>query len=260
MNAGGEVRKAMAVYRREITEARSPRSLAVLGALALLQGVVMFVSRSPGRIEDTTIVFMVGGLFAVLAGYDLIAREREARTMDMLLVQGLTRNALFAAKWTTAMTRAVALSAALVTGGVVGAIASRKTLAWGDYGLEFLVVAWFLAVYCLAALAWSVIARRGKRALAAAVVMWLALRPPVVGLLVLKPLRDARGWTMSQAWTVLGSLPEFAFRLVLDPVRGAPHGVSVPRLLPYVALTAYVLCASVVAWLVFLRQDEPTIS
>ena len=56
------------------------------------------------------------------------------------------------------------------------------------------------------------------------------------------------------------SLPEFAFRLVLDPMRGAPHGVSVPHVLPYFALTAYALCASAVAWLIFLRQDEPTIS
>ena len=255
-----EARKALAVYRREIAEARSPRSLAVLGMLALLQAILMFVSRSPGRVEDTTIVFMVGGLFAVLAGCDLITREREARTIDLLLVQGLTRNTLFAAKWATATTSAVVMSAALIAGGVIGATASRKHLAWSDYGLEFVMVAWFLEVYCLAALVWSVVARRGKQALAAAVVTWLAVRPPVVGLLVLKPLREAQGWSMSQAWTVLAGLPEFAFRLALDPTRGVPQGVGVPRLLPYAALTAYVAGASIAAWLIFLGQDEPPLT
>ena len=255
-----EASKTAAVYRREMAEARSPRSLAVLGTLALLQAFLMFVSRAPGRVEDTTIVFMVGGLFAVLAGYDLIAREREARTIDLLLVQGLTRSALFAAKWAAATTGAVIMSAALVAGGVIGAVASKKPLAWSDYGWEFVMVAWFLWVYCLAALAWSVVARRGKWALSAAVVTWLAVRPPVVGLLVLRPLREAQGWSMSQAWTVLAALPEFAFRLALDPTRGVPQGIVVPRVLPYAALTAYVAGASIVAWLVFLRQDEPPLT
>ena len=255
----GEMSKMAALMRRECWELRSPRALAVLGLLAGMQCLVMAASRQAGRIEDTSVMFMLGGLVGVILAFDLVAREREHRTLDLVLTQGVSRRALFAAKWLATLGLCGAAALAATAGSLLGRLLSGKPAAWADLLAEFAMLWWLLAVFGLLALLCSVVLRRGKWALMAAAVAWAILRPPVMMLLVLAPLQEALGWDQTQLWRVLATLPEFAFRLGLDPQRGAPEGVTLAAWLPYAALAAYVAVFTATAAAVFVRQDEPAV-
>lgn len=255
----GETSKVAALLRRECWELRSPRVLAALGLLAGMQCLVMAASRQTGRVEDTSVLFMLGGLVGVALAFDLVAKEREHRALDLLLTQGVSRRALFAAKWLAALGLCGAAALAATAGSLVGRILSGKPAGWSDLAAEFTMLWWLLAVFGLLALLCSVALRRGKWALMAAAVAWAILRPPVMMLLVLAPLQDALGWDQTQLWRVLAVLPEFAFRLGLDLPRGAPDTVSIEAWLPYAALAAYVAVFTAAAAAVFVRQDEPSV-
>jgi ABC-type transport system involved in multi-copper enzyme maturation permease subunit len=255
----GEALKIAAVYRRELAEIRSPRILAVFGIFAGLQCILMMVSRSPGRAEDSYLAFMLGGLVAVMTAFDMIAKEREHHTIDLLLTQGITRHGLFTAKWLATLTLCTVAAAAAALGGIAGAAASGKPPAWGDRLAEFGMFAWLLIVYGSLSLACSTALRRGKHALIAASIIWVILRPPVIGTLLVGPISEALKLTKSQTWRIAACLPDFAFRLGLDIHRVAPSDVVIPPYLPYLVLGIYTVVFSLLAGLVFLRQDEPTI-
>lgn len=254
-----EFPKIWAVVRRNLLEMRSGRALAVFGLLALFQGALMFVSKAPGRVEDAFLIFMLGGLAAVLFGFDGFAREREQRTMDLLLTQGISRWGLYIAEWLSLMVLCIAVAGTAILGGMLGALLAGKAVARLDFLVEFAATAWLLAVYGAMALACSASLRRGKWALIAAVMIWMAFRPMVIGTLVLGPVSEALGLSKAQTWNIAACLPEFAFRFVLDPVRASPSDVHVPVWLAYVALSAYLIGFSLLGWLAFRRQDEPAI-
>lgn len=254
-----EFSKIGALVRRELLEMRSGRMLAVFGLFALFQGVLIFVSKSIGRNEDVFLVFMFGGLAAVLIGFDGFAREREQRTLDLLLTQGISRQGLYAAKWLALMLLCTAAAGTAILGGGVGSLLSAKPVARLDFLVEFIATAWLLSIYGALALSCSAALRRGKWALIAAVVVWVAFRPMVIGTLVLGPLSDALGWSKAQTWNIAACLPEFAFRFVLDPARASPADVGVPLWIPYIAMSAYWIGFSLLGWLIFRRQDEPAV-
>lgn len=252
-----EFRKVGVVIRRELLEIRSGRMLAVFGLVALLQGTLMFVSKATGRIEDMFLFFMFGGLTSVLIGFDALAREREQRTMDLLLTQGISRRGLYAAKWLSLILLCTAVAGTAIGGGMLGSLLSGKPVARLDFVVEFAAAAWLLSIYGALAVACSAILRRGKRALIGAVILWMTFRPMVVGTLVLGPASDSLGLSRNQTWRIAACLPEFAFRFVLDPGRASPPDVDVPIWLAYVALSLYLVGFSLLGWLVFRRQDEP---
>ncbi len=252
-------RKMEAVVRRDLYEMRSSRLLAVWGLFGAVQCLLMMVSKAQGRIEDTSVIFWLGGVVGVIVGFDIIAREREHRTLDLLLTQGISRPALFAAKWGATLILCAGAAGSALVGGVVGAAISGKMLIWGDFLVEFGMVFFLLEVYATLGLLCSVVFRRGKWALTAAAVAWGILRPPVVAMLLIKPLESALHWSKGQVWQVVALVPEFAFRMGLDGQRGVPEDVVLPMGLPYVALAVYVIVFSVAAGLVFVRQDEPVV-
>lgn len=254
-----EFPKIWAVVRRDLLEMRSGRVLAVFGLFALFQGMLMFVSKSPGRIEDVFLVFMLGGLAAVLLGFDGFSREREQRTLDLLLTQGISRGGLYMAKWLALMSLCMAAAGTAIGGGILGAWLSGKSVAGPDFLAEFAATAWLLSIYGALALTCSATLRRGKWALIAAVIIWMAFRPMVIGTLVLGPVSDWLGLSKTQTWNIAACLPEFAFRITLDPGRATPADVRVPLWLAYAALSAYLSGFSLIGWLVFRRQDEPAI-
>lgn len=254
-----EFLKVGAVIRRELLEMRSGRILAVLGLFALFQGTLMFVSKATGRIEDVFLIFMFGGLTAVLIGFDGFAREREQRTIDLLLTQGISRRGLYAAKWLSLILLCIVAAGTAILGGMLGSLLSGKPVARLDFLAEFAATVWLLSIYGALALACSAMLRRGKWALIAAIVVWIAFRPMVIGTLVLGPVSGALGLTQTQTWHIAACMPEFAFRFVLDPGRASPSGVNVPTWLAYAALSAYLIGFSSLGWLVFRRQDEPAI-
>ena len=73
-----EANKIKFLIKRELFEFRTARILFVLGKLGFLQFVTMFSARAHGLIEDTTFLFIIGGLCTVITSFDLIARERIA--------------------------------------------------------------------------------------------------------------------------------------------------------------------------------------
>ncbi|MGB7540141.1 MAG: ABC transporter permease subunit [Anaerolineales bacterium] len=253
-----EISKIGAVIRRELLEIRSGRMIAVFGLFALFQGALMFVSEETGRIEDAFLIFMLGGLVAVLIGFDGISRERENRTMDLLLTQGISRWGLYTAKWISLMLLCIAAAGTAVLGGVLGSLLSGKPVARPDFLVEFAATAWLLGVYGAMALACSVMLRRGKWALIAAIVIWMVFRPMVIGMLVLGPVSNALGLSRNEIWRIAACLPEYAFRFVLDPAHASPPDVSVPAWIAYAALAAYLAAFTCIGWLAFRRQDEPT--
>jgi ABC-type transport system involved in multi-copper enzyme maturation permease subunit len=254
-----EFPKIWAVLRRELWEMRSGRILAVFGLFTLFQGALMFVSKDTGRIEDAFLIFMLGGLAAVLIGFDGFAREREQRTMDLLLTQGISRWGLYAAKWLSLILLCFAAAGIAILGGMIGSLLSGKPLARLDFLAEFAATAWLLSVYGAMALTCSAALRRGKWALIAAIIVWMVFRPMVIGTLVLGPVSHSLGLSKNQTWGVAAFLPEFAFRFVLDAGHAAPPDVSVPAWFPYAALGAYLVGFSLIGWLIFRRQDEPAI-
>jgi hypothetical protein len=146
-----------------------------------------------------------------------------------------------------------------MAGGVMGAVFSGKLLIWSDFLIEWGMVFWLLTVSATLGLLCSVVFRRGKWALTAAAGVWGVLRPPVVAMLLLKPLESALHWSKGQVWQVVALVPEFAFRIGLDGRRGVPEDVILPVGLPYAALAAYVILFSVAAGWIFLHQDEPIV-
>jgi ABC-type transport system involved in multi-copper enzyme maturation permease subunit len=254
-----EFLKIGAVIHRELSEMRSGRILAVFGLFALFQGALMFASKATGRVEDVFLIFMFGGLTAVLIGFDSFAREREQRTIDLLLTQGISRRGLYTAKWLSLILLCIAAAGTAIIGGILGSLLSGKSVAWTDFLAEFAATVWLLSIYGTLALACSATLRRGKWALIAAIVIWIAFRPMVIGNLVLGPVSDALGLSKTQTWHIAACLPEFAFRFVLEPGRASPSDVSVPIWLAYVALSTYLIGFSLLGWLVFRRQDEPAI-
>ncbi len=254
-----EVPKILAVIRRDLREIRSGRFAALFGLLALLQGMLMFVSKAPNRMEDGVLIFQLGGLAAVLIGFNGFTREREQRTMDLLLTQGISRWGLYAGKWVSVIVLCVAASGTAIIGGILGSLLSGKPAARLDFLIEFAAAAWLLSVYGALALTCSVALRRGKGALMAAVIVWMVFRPMVIGNLILGPASGGLGLSQTQAWRIAACLPEFAFRFVLDPGRASPVDISVPAWLSYAALGFYLAGFSLLGWLIFRRQDEPAI-
>lgn len=251
------LRKVSIVYRREMAEIRSSKTLIVFVLFAAMQCLLMFVSQAPGKIEDTYLFFMLGGLVAVIACFDIISKEREHRTLDLLLTQGISRQGLFLAKLGAAFTYCFFGTLVVIIGGIVGSFLSGKIPAWGDWLAEFGMTFWLLSIYAMLSLLFSSVFRRGKWALAGAATTWFLMRPAILGNIVLGPLSKLFGWNRSLTWYAAACIPEFAFRLGLDIKRGAPDDVAILWYFPYLVLGIYVIAFAVSAWLVFRNQDEP---
>ena len=255
----GEKEKIVAVLRRELIETRSLRRMALLAAPGLLQFVAAAASANHGRVEDTYVVYMLGGMIGIVLVFDLMAKEREHHTLDILLTQGISRRGLFVAKWIGAVSICFAAATLLVAGTLLGSAISGNVLSWRDYLAEWGMIGWFLTVYGLLALLFSCALRRSKWALAGAAFAWLLVRPPFVALLVFEPLEAIVGWSRQRSWQIMAALPDFAMRIGLEPARAVPDSIHVNTSVSYVALALYALGFSLLGWWVFSRQDEPTV-
>ena len=167
-----EPRKMIYLLRRELYEFRSSRLLAAFGIFGLLQGVIMFSARAHGRTEDTILVFLIGGLSTVITAFDLVAREREQHTIDLLLTQGVSRTSLFLAKGLTAFLFSVIGALVFCVATVSGTAIAGYPVLWGDLLPEFGMITWMMGAYAAIALACSVIFRRPKTALIGAMMTW----------------------------------------------------------------------------------------
>jgi ABC-type transport system involved in multi-copper enzyme maturation permease subunit len=244
------------ILKRELMELRSWRTLLALGLLGALQFFVSLVSKAHGRVEDTILVFQMGGIIAIILGFDLVAKEREQHTIDLLLTQGISRQGLFAAKWLAMLIFCLLGGLVFGLGNGLGMLLRTIPLNGLDLWVESGMVAWLFCVYGSIALLLSVLFRRAKMALAGSILIWMFFRPAVMALLVFNPLKELLGWTKSQLWQGLAVMPEFAFHIGVEPLRGIPDGVSLQPAWCYVALAGYLVVLSTVAWGVFIRQDE----
>lgn len=249
------MRKILAILQRELYEFRAGRTLATLGLFAVLQLLLMLGSKTIGRLESTLLLFQLGGVMALVLCFDSLAREREHHTLDLLLTGGLPRSHLFAARWLAALGWCLVCALVLVLATGLGSWIKGQPFGAVDLLVMFAMIFWLLSVYGLLALACSVVCRRGKWALIAAVIAWVVLRPPVQALLVIGPL----GWGKQQVWSYLAWLPDFAFRMGLDPARSAPQGVIIQTYVPYLALGLACVGLTLLGWGVFSLQDEPAI-
>jgi len=250
------IRNVSLVLKREMVELRSIRTLLTLGLFAALQFFLALISKAHGRAEDTLLVFQIGGIVALIIAFDLVAKEREYHTIDMLLTQGISRTGLFAAKWCAMLVFCLLGGASFLLGNVAGMLVSGAPFNVLDLAIEFGMVTWLVAIYGCIALCCSVLFRRAKMALAASIVIWMFFRPAVLALLVFNPIKAALGWDKSQLWQALAWMPEFAFHIGMDPLRGVPEGTTLQPQWCYVAMGAYIVVLSIAALTVFLRQDE----
>lgn len=249
--------KVILLLRRELFEFRSIRVLAIFGIFGFLQCIIMFSARAHGLMEDTIFLFLIGGLCTIFTGFDLIARERELHTIDLILTQGITRGSLFLVKWiTTVMLSAIgALVFCIAT--VIGTALAGQPILWENFLREFGIITLAMEAYAAIALVCSVVFRRPKSALIAAMSVWVVFRPPVVSLLLIHPIQSAFSLDKAATWRFVAFIPEFAFRLGLDIHKGAPTDVTIPASWPFLALTGYIVIGSILSWMIFMRQDEP---
>lgn len=248
--------KILALLQREMYELRSARSLATLGLFTGMQLMLVLGSQKIGLLESTLLLFQLGGVMALILCYDSLAREREHHTLDLLLTGGLSRGSLFTAKWLAGMAWCLLCTLALTMATGLGSWIKGQPFGAVDLLVLFGMVFWLLAVYGLLALACSTVYRRSKWALILAIGIWGLLRPPVQALLVIGPL----GWDKQQVWSYLAWLPDFAFRMGLDPAKSAPQGVLIPPHVPYLAMGLACIAMTLLAWLIFRLQDEPAIA
>ena len=244
------------VIRREFLDLRSPRSWLPLVLFAALQFLISAVNKSHGRVEDTVLIFQIGGILTIILAFDLIAKERENHTIDLQLTQGISRNGLFIAKWCAMVAFCLLGGLAYIIGNGLGMLIQRVPIQITDLLAESGMIAWLLSVYGSIALLFSVLFRRAKMALAGSVVVWLLFRPPVLSLLIFNPLQQVFDWSKNQLWQVLALMPEFAFRIGLEPARAIPNDVSIRAVWSFLALSAYVILLGFAAGGVFANQDE----
>ena len=254
-----EWKKIILLLRRELFEFRSIRVLAVFGVFGFLQSICMFSARDHGLMEDTIFLYLIGGLCTIITCFDLIARERELHTIDLILTQGITRSSLFLVKWITTVILSVITALVFCVATVAGTTLAGQSILWENILREFGVIILAMEAYAAIALLCSIIFRRPKSALIAAMSVWVVFRPPVVSLLLIHPIQSALSLDKAATWKFVAFIPEFAFRLGLDIHKGAPEDVTLPGGWPFLALTGYVVIFSILAWLVFSRQDEPVV-
>ena len=252
-----EWKKFFLLIKREIFEFRSVRVVAVFGIFGLLQCLMMFSANEHGLMEDTIFLFMIGGLCTVITGFDLVTREREWHTIDLLLTQGISRGSLFWVKWTT--TIVLSLMAALIfcLSTIIGTLLAGQSVLWENLLREFCVITLEMEAYAAIALVCSVVFRKPKSALITAMVIWVTFRPPVVSLLLISPIQNFLSLDKTATWRFVSFIPEFAFRLALDIHKGAPSEVTIPPGWPFLALTGYIIIGSFLSWVIFIHQDEP---
>lgn len=249
--------KILPLLRRDLAELRSPRTLAILGIFTLFQFFLSMSAKVHGRVEDSLLVFQMGGIIAVMIAFDLLSRERENHTLDLLLIQGISRSGLFFVKW-LAMIIFCCLGA---LGFMLGDLAGMLLHGFSINGLDLIIgtgmTAWLLSFYGSVSLLFSTIFRRSKWALIGSALVWVLFRPAVLALMLITPLQKALNWSKDQVWQFLSLLPDFAYHVGLDPVRGTPQGVIIQPAWSYLALFCGVLfCSAAAAW-IFARQDEP---
>jgi ABC-type transport system involved in multi-copper enzyme maturation permease subunit len=249
-------RNIICVLKREIMELRSWRILLTIGLFAALQFFLSIISKAHGRVEDTILVFQMGGIIAIIIGFDLIAKEREQHTIDLLLTQGITRSGLFAAKWCAMLVFCMLGGISFLLGNSLGMLLKAIPLNGWDMLVEFAMVSWLFSIYGSITLLCSVLFRKAKLALAGSILVWMFFRPPVMALLIFNPLKNAFGWSKSQLWQVLALMPEFAFHIGLDPARGVPEGVILQPVWSFLAMITYLVVLSLIAQISFLQQDE----
>jgi ABC-type transport system involved in multi-copper enzyme maturation permease subunit len=244
------------VLRREFLELRSLKAILPIFVFAALQFFISVVSKSHGRAEDTILVFQIGGILAIILSFDLVAKERENHTIDLLLTQGISRQGLFAAKWCAMLAFCLLGGTAFLLGNALGMLMHGLSINIADLLIESAMVFWLFTVYGSCALLFSVLFRRAKMALAGSVLVWLMFRPPVLALLIFNPLKQAFHWSQTLIWQALAFMPEFAFHIGVDPIRGVPDGVSIQVAWSFFALAGYVILLGLTAVGVFTKQDE----
>ncbi|MBA4384478.1 MAG: hypothetical protein C0410_07055 [Anaerolinea sp.] len=252
-----EIKKMFFLLKREFFEFRSVRVLAAFGVMGILQGIIMVNSQEHGLMEDTFLIFLIGGLCTVITCFDLVSREREQHTIDLLLTQGINRGSMYLVKWITAALLSAIGALVFCFATIIGTAISGEDVLWNNFLPEFGMITWAMGSYAAIALLCSIIFRRPKSSLIAALMVWVIFRPAVFGMLVIDPIRKALNLSKTELWRVVAFIPDFAFRLGLDIEKAAPKDVIIPASWPLLALSGYILLGTLLAWLIFIRQDEP---
>ena len=190
--------------------------------------------------------------------FDLIAKEREKHSLDLLL-QGASRSQIYVAKGLAAVLYAFAAALLFNLVTVAGYLIKGHIPLLSDMLCEMGALWWMLAIYALLALVSSILFYQGKWSLVAVIITWVLMRPSFIAVLIFKPLENILNLTKTDLWRALSFLPEYSFRLILDPLRAVPDGVSISPWWGYVILTGYVVILTIGGWLIFRRQDEPAI-
>lgn len=127
----------------------------------------------------TTLVRVLLGLQALLLTFDAFVGERDQRTLELMLAQGVSRSTLIAGKYLGALWA----SLAALLASAVGSLA--VVVLWGGIHLDaqerlrlgaaFAAYGGYLSLMVLVGLALSLTARRASQSLAYAILAWLVV-------------------------------------------------------------------------------------
>jgi ABC-2 type transport system permease protein len=129
---------------------------------------------SPAGYLDTYLSYfpIIVGIFAVLSGSGLVARDEESGRLDLVLAHPVSRTALFFGRLAAFVAAAVTIMAISWFGFSVTLGSTSLDVTWGEMALPFLSLLALLVVYgALALLLSMLLPSRGLAASAAGLVM-----------------------------------------------------------------------------------------
>ncbi len=250
------MRQLLILVERDVRNAPW-RRLALGGALILAFQVFTALASKASRthIEWAAVFFFLwlfGFLAAIGLSFDRMSSERESRSLDLLLTSGVARPQVVASKVIVALLLAAALGTAFLAATTMAyaPLAGASALSVWRY---LIPVCALFAVYALLGLVCSVAFRTSKASLLVAFSIALAGRPRLYEALVERASRLLG--LGPRATAALDSLcPEMA----LIHVTGVgPIAVERQPALAWLALVSLTVVATVLAFVIFARQDEP---
>ncbi|MBB3834659.1 ABC-2 type transport system permease protein [Xanthomonas arboricola] len=125
-----------------------------------------------GQLTPAFVLQVLAPLLLVFLGYGAVAREQDAGTLRVLLLQGATRRQLLGGKYLALAAVAGACLLPALVGLIPIALVPGQA---GPVALLVLAYAAYLLVWCALVLAVSMLCRRGRDALLVALALWVWL-------------------------------------------------------------------------------------
>ncbi len=150
----------------QFIESYPPEFLAFFGGMAAINTPAGFLN------SQLTTLPVVFGIFAVLAGSSLLARDEESGRLDLILAHPISRLALFGGRLAAFVTAMIAILTFCWLGFCIPLASSSMDVSWGQMALPFVSTFAVVLVFGTTALLLSmVLSSRRKAAAAAGAVM-----------------------------------------------------------------------------------------